>query len=593
MLTVAGDFDVGRGAARWSSEHFDDIPARPRADPAVVRRAAAGTRAAARRCPTRTPRCPRWRSAGGCPTRSADLDGYLAVRAARLGAQRRRGVPAAAAAGARRPDWSPTSSAGPGLMGGPLDARDPDAFVSLRCTTRRASTADQVIDAVDEELDQLATDGPGRGRAGPGTWPGARPRCYRDNDRVMYRTRRWPRAELLHGRAELLAELPDRLADGHAGPGARPRRRRCGRTGGPCCRARAGRCRSDRRRGRPPAIAGGGAAADAGAAARAGAAGAAARPPPSGCCRPACGCSRSAGRACRWSSCGCGCRSPGTAPEPSGPRPSCWPRRCSPGPATATGSRSTPSWPPSAPTSASVSTRQRLLIVAGPVLPTGLRALLDVLADVLDRRRVPDARGRAGAGPAGRAAGHRRAPSRRVIARRGAAAHAGSATTRHAGRCPTPDEVAGGDGGAGPGAARDRRWCPRGSILVLVGDLDPARALDTVEVGARPAGPARPSRPRAAAAAAAGAATTGAGWCTGPARCSRSSGSSAAGGAPATTPDYPALQLANLVYGGYFSSRLVENIREDKGYTYGAHSGIESRAGRRGARSSRPTWPPT
>jgi zinc protease len=38
---------------------------------------------------------------------------------------------------------------------------------------------------------------------------------------------------------------------------------------------------------------------------------------------------------------------------------------------------------------------------------------------------------------------------------------------------------------------------------------------------------------------------------------------------------YPALQVANLVFGGYFSSRWVENIREDKGYTYGAHCGFE------------------
>jgi zinc protease len=29
------------------------------------------------------------------------------------------------------------------------------------------------------------------------------------------------------------------------------------------------------------------------------------------------------------------------------------------------------------------------------------------------------------------------------------------------------------------------------------------------------------------------------------------------------------------VFGGYFSSRWMENVREDKGYTYGAHSGIE------------------
>ena len=44
---------------------------------------------------------------------------------------------------------------------------------------------------------------------------------------------------------------------------------------------------------------------------------------------------------------------------------------------------------------------------------------------------------------------------------------------------------------------------------------------------------------------------------------------------PRTDPRYPALQLANLAFGGYFSSRLVENIREDKGYTYHARSGIE------------------
>ncbi|WP_016700110.1 M16 family metallopeptidase [Actinoalloteichus spitiensis] len=44
---------------------------------------------------------------------------------------------------------------------------------------------------------------------------------------------------------------------------------------------------------------------------------------------------------------------------------------------------------------------------------------------------------------------------------------------------------------------------------------------------------------------------------------------------PRHHPDYPALQLANLVFGGYFSSRLVENIREDKGYTYSAHSTFE------------------
>jgi zinc protease len=40
-------------------------------------------------------------------------------------------------------------------------------------------------------------------------------------------------------------------------------------------------------------------------------------------------------------------------------------------------------------------------------------------------------------------------------------------------------------------------------------------------------------------------------------------------------PDHAPLQLANLLFGGYFSSRWVENIREDKGYTYGPHSAVE------------------
>jgi zinc protease len=34
------------------------------------------------------------------------------------------------------------------------------------------------------------------------------------------------------------------------------------------------------------------------------------------------------------------------------------------------------------------------------------------------------------------------------------------------------------------------------------------------------------------------------------------------------------LRLTNTILGGYFGSRLMMNIREDKGYTYGIHSGI-------------------
>ena len=38
--------------------------------------------------------------------------------------------------------------------------------------------------------------------------------------------------------------------------------------------------------------------------------------------------------------------------------------------------------------------------------------------------------------------------------------------------------------------------------------------------------------------------------------------------------DFPGFQLVSTLFGGYFGSRLMSNIREDKGYTYGIHSGI-------------------
>lgn len=41
-------------------------------------------------------------------------------------------------------------------------------------------------------------------------------------------------------------------------------------------------------------------------------------------------------------------------------------------------------------------------------------------------------------------------------------------------------------------------------------------------------------------------------------------------------PDYFGLQILNTVLGGYFGSRLMKNIREEKGYTYGISSGILS-----------------
>jgi zinc protease len=41
-------------------------------------------------------------------------------------------------------------------------------------------------------------------------------------------------------------------------------------------------------------------------------------------------------------------------------------------------------------------------------------------------------------------------------------------------------------------------------------------------------------------------------------------------------PDWVKLSLTNIIYGGAFNSRLVMNIREDKGYTYSPGSGVNA-----------------
>jgi zinc protease len=115
------------------------------------------------------------------------------------------------------------------------------------------------------------------------------------------------------------------------------------------------------------------------------------------------------------------------------------------------------------------------------------------------------------------------------------------------------------------------RVVPAGSVLTLVGDVTPARARGLVEkalgswdaVGNEvptPAAPAQEGR-RALLVDRPGSVQTTIRF---------------GGAAPTrTAPDYAATVLANLVFGGYFSSRWVANIREDKGYTYSPHSGLD------------------
>jgi zinc protease len=40
--------------------------------------------------------------------------------------------------------------------------------------------------------------------------------------------------------------------------------------------------------------------------------------------------------------------------------------------------------------------------------------------------------------------------------------------------------------------------------------------------------------------------------------------------------DYPGLKFLNMILGGYFGSRLMKNLREEKGLTYGIHSSVSS-----------------
>jgi predicted Zn-dependent peptidase len=120
-------------------------------------------------------------------------------------------------------------------------------------------------------------------------------------------------------------------------------------------------------------------------------------------------------------------------------------------------------------------------------------------------------------------------------------------------------------------ALHAERLHPAGATLVLVGDVQPDKAIDAAEralgkwngggkqVDLPPTPPAVPGpveivdRPGSV----------------------QSSLRLALPAVTRTHPDHAALQLANLIFGGYFSSRWVENIREDKGYTYGPHSLVE------------------
>jgi zinc protease len=216
----------------------------------------------------------------------------------------------------------------------------------------------------------------------------------------------------------------------------------------------------------------------------------------------------------------------------------------------------------------SVSTDPDRLLFSTTLLPHGLGPVLAVLNELLTEAGYP----------ADRVEGERdRVAERIAIARSqpGVIARTALAARRYGNhpyaiQLPEPDLVTEVRAPALRRLHHDR-VLPAGSTLVLVGDLDPRAATDAVAealsgwAGTSPAGEAPPAseqrhdelalvdRPGAV-----------------------QSNLRLGGPAPARTdPDLAAVRLANMVFGGYFSSRLVENIRERRGYTYSPRSTVE------------------
>lgn len=208
------------------------------------------------------------------------------------------------------------------------------------------------------------------------------------------------------------------------------------------------------------------------------------------------------------------------------------------------------------------------LSISGEALSSGLDTLLDVLADALTGavyrdEEVANERGRL----VERIAVARSQP--RVIAREEIQRH-------RYGDHPYVREVPQAEDVAAVTAEQVRElhrtaMSPGGSVLVLVGDIDPDQAVAEVarimgEWRSDAAARSLPALPEVRG---------------GDVRLVHREGAVqsqlrfSAQALPRTDPEYPALQIANLVFGGYFSSRLVENLREDKGYTYSAHSAFE------------------
>ncbi len=207
VLTVCGDFQLD-AAVELVHRHFGDVPTRPVpvrpsfAEPPPSRE---------RRHSHPDPLAPLPALAIGyrMPDPAAGFEGYLAYEV--LAAVLADGDSSRLEQRLVHTDALVTDiGASCGLFGAPLDARDPDTFT---ITAMYATTVDvnRVLEATDQEIARLAADGlePDELARITARWAAT---VFRENDRLVARTLAIGAFELLHGRAELVAELPAMVA---------------------------------------------------------------------------------------------------------------------------------------------------------------------------------------------------------------------------------------------------------------------------------------------------------------------------------------------------------------------------------------------
>jgi zinc protease len=210
LVTVHGDLGEHGvdGTLALIEKHFGDIPARPTPPrPSFAEPVAGGERRQA----VSDAHAPLPALAVGyrVPDPTTELDAYLSH--ALLASVLSDGEAARLQRRLVHTDGLVTDvSASNGLMGGPLDARDPDTF-TITAVHPGEVDPDRVLAAVDEELDKLAAAGPSAEELSrqSARWAAA---LHHEDDRVMYRMLGLGARELLYGRAEIATELPARIA---------------------------------------------------------------------------------------------------------------------------------------------------------------------------------------------------------------------------------------------------------------------------------------------------------------------------------------------------------------------------------------------